>query len=368
MKTTRPLRIGYLSDFAPRKLGTGEGRVVAFAREAARRGHSFTLFSREPVHAEVRASLQEAGADWQPLSSLEVSPIAAGRRLARDFDVLQLNMIPPRSRAAIAAALAVPARVLFVDRVSGAAAGDRPRVLPWRLLDRITMARVHALAGITEYVRARAARRFGLSGSRTRVIYNGVDEHRFRPPSVPRPSAPFAIACVANLIAEKGVDVLVRALAKLAGDWRLTVIGDGPERTALEDLARCLGIAEKVRFLGLRNDVPDLLRDSHVLVHPAVWREALGNTILEGMASQCTVIASATGGIPELLRDGVEGMLVPPNDEVALAACLRQCEADPTLRERLGVNARARILRDFTLAHSIEHHLDWIEAAAPKMP
>jgi len=341
---------------------------MALAREAARRGHGITLFTREPVHPEVRASLQEAGADWRPLSSLETSAMEAGRRLARDFDVLQLNMIPPRSPAAIAAALAAPAQVLFVDRVSGGAEEDRPRSLPMRLLDRITMARVQEVAGITEYVRARAARRFGLSERRTRVIYNGVDEYRFHPPSVSRPSAPLQIACVANLIAEKGVDVLLRSVARLAGDWRLTVIGDGPERTVLELLARDLGIADKVRFLGLRDDVPDLLRDSHILVHPAVWREALGNTVLEGMASQCAVIASATGGIPELIRDGVEGMLVPPNDEAALAACLRRCEDDPALRERLGVSARARILRDFTLASSIERHFDWIEAAAAKSP
>lgn len=362
--TNRPLGIGYLSDFAPRKLGTGEGRVIAFAHEAARRGHAFTLFGREPLHSVVRASLQEAGAEWQPLASLEASPVAAGRRLAREFDVLQLNMIPPRSPAAIAAAVAVPARVLFVDRVSGLATGDHPRSLPFRLLDRLTMSRVHELAGITEYVRARAARRFGLPRHRTRVIHNGVDESRFHPPLLPRPSAPIEIACVANLIPEKGVEVLFRALAQLRGEWRVSVVGDGPERTALEGVADRVGISRRVRFLGLRDDVPELLRAAHILVHPAVWQEALGNTILEGMSSGCAVIASATGGIPELFRDGIEGFLVPPNDDAALAARLQRCADDPELRAHLGANARSRVLKDFTLARSIHRHLDWIEAAA----
>jgi glycosyltransferase involved in cell wall biosynthesis len=82
------------------------------------------------------------------------------------------------------------------------------------------------------------------------------------------------------------------------------------------------------------------------------------------MSCQCAVIATATGGIPELLRDGIEGLLVPPNDAPALTACLRRCAEDPAFRGRLGVAGRARVLERFTLGESIGHHLDWIEAAA----
>lgn len=361
------LRLAYLSNFSPKKLGTGESRLVRFAREAAARGHSFTLFGRTPVHGDVEAALEHAGAAWRPLDALERSPILASRALAREFDVLQLNMISPRSPAALASYLAVPAAVLFVDRVSGPPdEGAQARALHRRLADRVTMARVHQLAGITEYVRERALRRFGLHPRRTCTIWNGVDAERFRPaPDGPRADGPLRILTVASLIPEKGVDVLLRAVARMAHDAStLRIAGEGPERARLERLAADLGLADRVTFLGLRDDVPDLMRDSDVFAHPAVWQEALGNTVLEAMASGLCTLASRVGGIPELMADGVEGRLLPPGDVEAWAAALDAAARDADGRWTLGAAARARVVRDFTLERSIARHLDWCERAA----
>ncbi|HJS48605.1 MAG TPA: glycosyltransferase family 4 protein [Gemmatimonadales bacterium] len=359
--TASSLRLAYLSNFAPRKLGSGEGRLIAFAREARRRGHHLTVFGGEPVHPEVATALQGEGAAWEPIVRLERHPVAGGRELARRFDVLQLNMVGPRSRIAMAAYLAWPTRVLFVDRVSGGVQAPRPS--PVRsALDWVTMHRVARVVGISEYVRERAERRFALPPGRSVTIHNGVDVARFRPRGAERRPGALRVIVVANLIPEKGVGVLLDALAGMPDlDWVLEVVGDGPELAALETRARVLGVGNRVRFLGLRDDVPELLREADVAVHPARWQEALGNTVLEAMATALPLVASGVGGIPELLRDGEEGLLVPPGDPAALGAALRLLAGDPGLRAHLGAAARARILREFTLDASVRRYLDLCE-------
>jgi glycosyltransferase involved in cell wall biosynthesis len=170
---------------------------------------------------------------------------------------------------------------------------------------------------------------------------------------------------VAHLIPDKGVDVLVRALPALTSPlWRLSVVGEGPQASELEALAGDLGVKERVRFLGLRDDVDRLLQGSDVLVHPAVWQEALGYTVLEGMSSAVPVIASRVGGIPELITDGENGFLVPPGDPEAIAEKLNLLASDPGLRESLGEAARARVVDRFALQRTVTHLLDWFEMAA----
>ena len=337
---------------------------MCFAREAARRGHRLTVFGGEPVHQAVAAALQAEGAAWEPIKRLAASPWAGGRDLAGRFDVLQLNMVDPRSRLALAAALAWPARVIFVDRVSGGVEDPRPSLVR-TLLDRVTMVRVTRLVGISEYVSARARRRFALPPGRSVTIHNGVDVVRFRPREAERRPGPLRVVVVANLIPEKGVGVLLEAIARLREvEWSLDVVGDGPEHGPLEARARELGVADRVRFLGLRDDVPELLREADVAVHPARWQEALGNTVLEAMATGTPLVASRVGGIPELLADGSEGLLVPPGEPEPLAAALRRLAGDPPLRARLGASARARVLREFTLERSVQCHLDLCERLA----
>jgi glycosyltransferase involved in cell wall biosynthesis len=208
--------------------------------------------------------------------------------------------------------------------------------------------------------------RFGLPPERTCTIYNGVDVERFSPSerAVEGDEGGLQLLAVSALIREKGIDLLLRALAAL-GDvpWRLAVAGDGPARGTLMDLAKNLGIADRTRFLGLRDDVPGLLRTADIFVHPAIWQEALGNTVLEGMAAGCAVVASRVGGIPELARHGEEALLVEPTNVRELSDTLLRLAADPALRRRLGRAARARVVKDFSLASSISRHLDCCEAA-----
>ena len=361
------LRIAHFSNFSPKKLGTGESRIVALAKEARSRGHTFALFGRDPVHPEVSAALKEAGATWQSLDTIESAPFRSSRWLARHFDVIQLNLIAPRSRLAFAAFAAYPAIVLFVDRVSRPPATEEiSRPVYKKLLDRLSMVRVRELAGITDFVRDRARQRYGLDRSRVRTIYNGVDVQRFRPPdaSQSQDESKLSIVTVAALIPYKGVDVLLRAAAAAQIEFELSIVGEGPERSALEGYAKELEISNRVRFLGLRDDVAEIVAAADILVHPAIWQEALGNTVLEGMACGRCVVASSVGGIPELIENEKHGILFKAGDSEALADILTKVGNDKELRDRLGRAARERVLNHFTLRQSIAGHLDWYEESA----
>jgi glycosyltransferase involved in cell wall biosynthesis len=160
------------------------------------------------------------------------------------------------------------------------------------------------------------------------------------------------------------VDHLLAAVAAL-GDQRVTlsVVGDGPERPRLERLAADLGIEDRTEFLGLRDDVDELLRRSDLFVHPAIWGEAFGLTITEAMASGCPVVASNVGGIPELIEDGITGLLVPPADDEALRKAIARLIDDRDLRHRLSVQARARVLERFGLEQCVQAHVEWCESA-----
>jgi glycosyltransferase involved in cell wall biosynthesis len=140
------------------------------------------------------------------------------------------------------------------------------------------------------------------------------------------------------LVPNKAYDVLVEALGRLRKEeqsFELLLAGEGPERPRLEKLAVQLGLAERVKFLGSIENVPDLLASAQMVVHPS-RSEGLSNTLLEAMAEGLPVIATDVGGTPELVKDGETGMLVPPDDPVLLAAKIKQLLNDPGLRFRLG--------------------------------
>jgi glycosyltransferase involved in cell wall biosynthesis len=169
---------------------------------------------------------------------------------------------------------------------------------------------------------------------------------------------------VANLVENKGVHFLLRALGRLRSPQvRLRVVGDGPAQPALRALAEKLGIQHQTEFLGLRNDVHELLATSDICVQPAL-AEAFGLTIAEAMACGCAVVASRVGGIPELVEHGRTGLLVEPGDEVALAAALDRLLRDPALRYQFGELSRQRACERFELSRTVQRHLDWCEEAA----
>ena len=194
----------------------------------------------------------------------------------------------------------------------------------------------------------RAAR---MNGARLETHRNGVDTDRFWPDAVARararttlgiPPETLLYVTVAALRPGKGVQYLIdaAALVRKAGcDARFLVVGSGEYASELEAQAASRGLGHAVCFLGPRNDVPALLAAADVYVHPSLF-EALPTTVLEAMATALPVVATAVGGVPELVAHGTTGLLVPPGRPAELAEAMLQL-CDPARRATFGAAGRA---------------------------
>jgi glycosyltransferase involved in cell wall biosynthesis len=207
---------------------------------------------------------------------------------------------------------------------------------------------------------AESERRVGLRArtcrpDRTVVIRNGVAPG---PRARPAAGRPVTLLSVGRLRRPKDFLTLVRAVAELEpGSVRLRIAGDGPDRGALEaDIAR-LGLDGAVELLGTRTDVAELLAAAGVFVLCSD-SEGLPMSVLEAMAAGVPVVATAVGGVPELVSDAETGILVPPRDPAALARALGALAADADLRERMGEAGRRRAEREFSLAGFHRAHLE----------
>ena len=163
------------------------------------------------------------------------------------------------------------------------------------------------------------------------------------PDSYPTAPAPVTAVFAGRLGRQKAVGVLLTALADVDG-VSLIVAGDGPERGALERRVSELGLDGRVRFLGSvpRETVLRLFRAGDASVLPSAW-ENFPHTVVEALAVGCPVIASAVGGVPEVVRDGENGLLVAPGDASALGDAISRFFADPGLRERLSAAAAGSV-------------------------
>ncbi len=231
----------------------------------------------------------------------------------------------------------------------------------WRWLARFANRVIDLQLCNSESVRTYAIEREGLDRSRTAVIYNGID----LPPLAPAPVLPLGwrppgttvlAAVVANLRAYKGHKTLLEAVAELAHEipgFRLVLIGDGPERGALEAQVRSLQITDRVVFAGSYPGAARLLRafDFTIL---ASTEEGFPNAVMESMAHAIPVVATAVGGTRELIEHGVTGILVAPSDSKAMAEGIRLMAADAEGRRRMGDASRCRIAEQFGVNRMVE--------------
>jgi len=196
--------------------------------------------------------------------------------------------------------------------------------------------------------------REGVPSDRVRLIANGLDARRFVP-GPPRRDIR-RIVMVANLRAEKGHDTLLAAAPRILArypDATFTFVGEGPRREPLETLVRALGITDRVHFMGESRDVAPILSRHDLFVLPS-RSEACPNALIEAMASALPVVATDVGGIPEVVRPGVNGQLVRPDDVGALADAVLALMDDPAAAAALGRAARAEIERHYTIDRMVE--------------
>jgi L-malate glycosyltransferase len=185
------------------------------------------------------------------------------------------------------------------------------------------------------------------------LVPNGLDTGRFTA-RVARGRLRRVII-VANLRAEKGHDVLIEAARDVLQrfpDARFEIVGAGPQRESLIERVRAREVQHAFTFLGHREDVPDRLAAADIFVLPS-RSEAFPNAVVEAMAAGLPIVASAVGGIMELIADDGTGLLVPPDDPASLAARLRELMADPSRGERLGGAARREALSRYSFERMV---------------
>jgi len=228
-------------------------------------------------------------------------------------------------------------------------------------------------------IRAHAAVRRFLVGSRwmrRELEVNGIPADRVEiippiPAALERvephpPSDAPELLFVGQVIRGKGVDLFLRALARVIAPWRATVVGTGNHLDTCKALARDLGIAERVRFAGWvpHDDLEPFHVDAAVMVVPSRWPEPFGMVGIEAMARGRPVIGFAVGGIPDWLTDGVNGLLVPEADTGAMAAAIDRLLADRSLRARLGEGALASVRERYRPRDYLEQMMRILESVA----
>lgn len=194
---------------------------------------------------------------------------------------------------------------------------------------------------------------------RVSLVYHGLDLARFPdPPARAAAQGPFRMVSVGRLVAKKGYDDLIEALARLPAtlDWRLRHIGGGPLGPALKARAAALGLAGRIDWLGKQDQtaVIDAMREADLfLLAPKVAddgdRDGLPNVLMEAASQHLPIISTTVSAIPEFVEDGVHGRLVPPADPAALAEAIAAMAADPEGRQRMALAARERLVTRFGL-------------------
>jgi glycosyltransferase involved in cell wall biosynthesis len=228
---------------------------------------------------------------------------------------------------------------------------DPFRTGPWRFVERGLARRARRLIAISEALKRFTVEHVGVPPAKIAVVHYGLDE-------LPRPWAENTdldlpvdarvLLCVARLVPQKGVDVAVKALPAIRAehpDAVLVVLGEGPQREELR--------AEGVYLPGRVGDIAAWYRRAELLVHPARW-EGFGIALLEAMLAGKPIVATRISAAPEIVDDGVTGLLVPPEDPAALAAAVNEFLADPLRAAAYGRSGLVRARAEFSVAGMAE--------------
>ena len=328
----------------------GQNQVLLSALGMAVRGHQVALACRAGGILEGRA--RSAGldvhafpfrGDWSPSAALGLA------RLTRRG---QPEVVHAHDPHALAAALVAGGPRVASRRVDFAVKGRASR---WKY------GRCERIIAVSEAVAA-VLRRDGVATDQVRVVYEGVPT---RPPqpggravlaALGVPMTALVVGTVAALTDHKDHQTLLSAAAQVAArvpEAHFVIVGDGDRKAALYAQAAALGLQGRVVFAGFREDLDRLIPAFDVFCLSSKM-EGLGTSLLDAMCFARPVVATAAGGIPEAVEDGVTGRLVPVQDPAALAAALVTVLTDPAQRERLGTAGRRRFESRFSADRMVE--------------
>ena len=351
VRVTAPVRVIH---FVTGGFSGGATQVAIALTSAALQGNAVQplLVLRRKRHTDPGriAELTAAGVPVQQVPGWShAATVVALVRVCREFkpDVLVAHGFSEHLWGRYAGLLAAVPHLVHVEH------NTRERYSRWRLAQTRWLAkRTDRIVGCSEGVRMRLLE-MGMPEARTLAIANGIRVEPFADAD----ANPFAqripgIVMVARFSKQKDHATLLRALALMRArglTTQLLLAGGGKvrHRAPLEALARQLGIAEQVQFLGVHRDVPGLLMH-HQLCVLSTHYEGMPLALIEGMAAGCAVVGSAVPGVREVIRDGIDGRLVAEADAEALAGILQALLEHPDTSAQLGAAARAKALSDYS--------------------
>ncbi len=228
--------------------------------------------------------------------------------------------------------------------------------------DRRVLRSFAAVIAVSQEVKARL-NAAGVLPERLTIIPNGIDTEPFVHQSA-RPElamdGPLTVGLVGRLSYEKGIDLFIRAAAKVLEELpgtRFAIVGEGPERSALEQLIRSLNLVGHVNLLGRKVDMPAVYASLDIIVSSS-RQEGLPISLLEAMASGRAIVATAVGEVPSLIQHQQTGLLVPPNDVIALVGGLKTLLSSASLRRQLGDAAQLHVESAFSARQMTDRYQD----------
>ena len=341
--------------------GGAEMMVLHLARELDRAGHPVRVVSLHGDDTDVAGLMRRAGVDVVALNKAggpDPRTVLRLRAQMRDFSPTVVHTHLPVLEYVLPAARLYGRRVGIIHTVHNLARAEtRHRVL--RAVNRRAFSHGVVPVALNEEVRSSICREYALPPSAVPVVGNGIDLDAFRGPQRRGlRGAGARLLCVARLAPAKNHALLLQTVALLRESGRdvsLTLVGDGPLRGRLEELARELGISEHVRFAGRRTDTPAFYRDCDLFVLLSDY-EGMPMSIIEAMASGLPVVATRAGGVAELVDDGVNGALVEADAAAAAEAIAAICD-DPALYARLSDGA-VRTSSHYSAEAMMEKYVD----------
>lgn len=353
-----PSNTGYAWDFI-------EGLYAGLAHRLAPRGIRTLVAYPQIVDPPrtLEGSPAEAvvlDATLQTMASVRAT-VAFVRR--ERVSTIYLTDQPARALGYAAVRAAGVRRVVVHDHASGARSiprGARRRVKA--LLGRMPLVVADAVIAVSDYVARRQVESALIPADRVVRVWNGIPV----PPPIAAGARPVhdalgldparpLVACACRCAPEKGVPTLLRAFDRLMDSWTaptarpvLVYMGDGPQFAEVRQVRETLAHRDDIVLTGYRRDAGALIAGADVCAMPSLWQDALPLAVMQPMALARPVVASAVGGIPEMIVEGQTGLLVPPGDIDALAAALGRLLADPESRDRFGRAGRERVATLFT--------------------
>lgn len=336
-----------------RSWGGSQAMAAALARGLRVRGHEVVLFCRahsalhERLAGEIPCEPVLAGFDASPFSLWRC---AAALRRHRPDVVVTNTVKGPRQTGLAARLLKIP--VVHREEM------DKPYKRHWRYRLFYGSLPTRLIVNSQATRRTLATSVDWLSGERITVIPNGIDPApyaRAAPAALGLPASAYAVGFVGRFEPRKGVRELAAAWPTVAAalpEAHLVIAGHGEIEG---ELRATLAHAPRVHWLGFTANVASLMRALDVVAVPSHY-EGFGLVAVEAMAAGVPVVATDASSLPEIVRDGVEGRLVPPRDPTALACALIELARDPAQRQRLGTAGQRRVRDQFTLDQMLIRH------------